>query len=199
MNTAKNLLQNGLFYLVLILCYFLYSNMADKERYKSKSELLEHSLNSMNEIMKETEVIYRDSIILYQAEVKELAYTANNLKARYEELLEASKLKAKDVNSMTQVVTQVVSKDTVYVEVDTFGGMKAQADDGFVNINVEVMKDKRAVIDYEMIDSISVIHVQKKHSILFGLIKWKDLKSTRVINHNPKAKIVDLQTFNVID
>lgn len=128
-----------------------------------------------------------------------LNYSADNLRAKYNKLLQASKLKAKEVSTMTNVATKVVSRDSVVALADTFGGLRAEFKDRFVKIDISVKPDRNTIVDYEIRDSLSVINVQKRHSILFGLIKWKSLKSTRVINHNPKAKIVGLETINVIE
>ena len=139
------------------------------------------------------------SIALYQAEVKNLSYSKNNLKSKYDQLLKASKLKPKDVGPVTEIVTVVHQIDTVIAEADTFGGITARLQDPFVRIDVEVKPDLKTLIDYEVRDSLTVITVQKKHSWLFGLIKWKEHKSTRVINHNPKANIVNLKTIDVLE
>ena len=136
---------------------------------------------------------------MYQAEVRNLNITRNNLQAKYDKLLTASKTKPKDVDNVTEVVTVVHSVDTVVAVVDTFGGITARLEDPFVDIDVEVLPDKNTIIEYEVRDSLTVLNVQKKHSWLFGLIKWKEHKSVRVINHNPKASIVSLQTIDVIE
>ena len=90
------------------------------------------------------------------------------------------------------------SKDTIIAQVDTFGGLRASLNDRFVNIDVEVRSDRKTIIDYNILDSISVIQVQKQHSILFGLFKWKSVEETRVVSHNPKTRIVGLETINIV-
>ena len=182
-----------------ILCYMLHKSHEQVVKYREEADMYENTISDLNQRIKHTEIRMNDSITLYQAEVKSLNYSADNLKAKYNKLLKASQLKAKDVASMTNISTKIVERDTVVAIKDTFGGLKALFKDSFVKIDISVRPDRNAVIDYEIRDSLSVINVQKRHSILFGLIKWKSLKSTRVINHNPKAKIVGLETINVVE
>jgi len=82
--------------------------------------------------------------------------------------------------------------------VDTFGGIKAGVHDEWANIDVEINKERQAIFDYSFKDSLTIMTVQKKHSILFGLIKWREHESTKVISHNPNAEISTLQTITII-
>lgn len=182
-----------------VLAYLLYESDIKIGKYKEVANAYESTITDLNQKIRQTEIRLNDSVTLYQAEVKSLNYSMDNLKAKYNKLLKASSLKPKDVGTMTNVVTKIVHVDTVIAVPDTFGGIKAEYKDKFVRIDVDVKPDMKAIIDYEIHDSLSVIYVQKRHSILFGLIKWKSLKSTRVINHNPKARIVGLETINVIE
>jgi len=182
-----------------ILVGMLHRSHMEVVKYRDESEMFENTISNLNQKIRQTEVRMNDSITLYQAEVKNLTYSIDNLQARYGKLLKASKLKAKEVGTMTNVVSKVVSRDTVVALKDTFGGFRALFKDNFVSIDVAVAPDRKAVINYEIRDSLTVINVQKRHSILFGLIKWKSLKSTRVMSHNPKAKIIGLETINVIE
>lgn len=184
---------------ICVLCCLLHHSALQVRKYKNEADMYENTITDLNQQIKQTEIRMNDSITLYQAEVRNLNYSVDNLKAKYGKLLKASELKAKDVGSMTNIVTKIVYRDTVIAMVDTFGGFRSVLDDKFVKIAVDVRPDRNTIIDYEVRDSLSVINVQKKHSILFGLIKWKSLKSTRVINHNPKARIVGLETINVVE
>lgn len=196
----KTILKNvGPYVVICLLCMALWSLNGQVEKYHQRSDTLENTISDMNQEMKLTQLRFNDSISVYQAEVKNLTFTKGNLEAKYNKLLKASQLKSKDVNSVTEIVTVTHDVDTVIAEVDTFGGIKAKLQDPFVSIDVEVQPDLNTLIDYEVRDSLTVVTVQKKHSWLFGLIKWKEHKATRVINHNPKASIVDLQTVDVIE
>jgi len=187
------------FILIAIMGVALWDSYERTSHYKNQSETLETTITDLNQEIKQTKIRLNDSIVLYQAEVKDLNYTADNLKAKYGKLLQASNLRAKDVSAITEMTSHTVSVDTVIAEVDTFGGIKARLKDNFVSINVDIAADRKTVIDYDIRDSLSVISVQKKHKLFFGLIKWVSSESTRVINNNPKAHIVSLQTINVIE
>ena len=184
---------------VFVLGYSLHQSGLKVQKYKKEADMYENTITDLNQQIKQTEIRMNDSITLYQAEVRNLNYSVDNLKAKYDKLLKASELRAKDVQNITNISVKVKDKDTVVAVKDTFGGLRAVYDDKFVKIDVNVFYDMTTVIDYEIQDSLSVINVQKKHSILFGLIKWKSLESTRVINHNPKARIVGLETINVVE
>lgn len=196
----KYLLKNaGPYVIIVILSVALYGSARKAISYNKKAGVLEETISDLNQQIKQTEIRLNDSIAVYQAEVKSLNITHDNLKAKYEDLLKASKLKPKDVQSVTEIKS--VARDSVVVPaiVDSFGGINAKLEDGFVKIGVTVLPNKNTIIDYEIHDRLTVINVQKRRSILFGLIKWKKHKGIRVINHNPKAKIVSLQTMEVIE
>lgn len=196
----KIILKNIWPYLIVgLLCIVLYESNQRASQYRDKATTLETTISDLNQELVLSQIRLNDSIGVYQAEVKNLTFTKSNLEAKYNQLLKASQLKSKDVNSVTEIVTVVHQIDTVVAVVDSFGGIKAQLQDPYVNIDVEVHPDLNAVIDYQIQDSLTVINVQKKHSWLFGLIKWKEHKSTRVINHNPKANIANLQTIDIIE
>ena len=196
----KYLLKNaGPYVIIVILSVALYGSARKAISYNRKAGVLEETISDLNQQIKQTEIRLNDSITVYQAEVKSLNITHDNLKAKYEDLLKASKLKPKDVQSVTEINS--VARDSVVVPaiVDSFGGINAKLEDGFVKIGVTVLQNKNTIIDYEIHDRLTVINIQKRRSILFGLIKWKKHKGIRVINHNPKAKIVSLQTMEVIE
>ncbi len=184
---------------IIILSVSLYRSMHNTVTYHKKANVLENTISDLHQQIKFAEIQLNDSIKVYQAEVKSLNITKDNLKAKYDKLLNASKLKPKDVNSVTEIETIVHDVDTIPAVIDSFGGISAKLEDDFVRIDVEVLPDRNAIIDYEIRDSLTIISVQKKRSILFGLIKWKKPKGIRVINHNPKANIVSLQTIDIIE
>ena len=187
------------FIIMALLCFALWESNSRAIKYHKLSDTFENTISDLNREIKHTQLRLNDSITLYQAEVRNLNYSKDNLKAKYDKLLNASKLKPKDVGSITEVVTVIHQVGTVMAESDAFGGITANLQDPFISIDVEVKPDLNTLIDYEMRDSLTVITVQKKHSWLFGLIKWKEYKNTRVINHNPKASITNLQTIDVLE
>lgn len=166
---------------------------------KQKSETLEMTITDMNQKIDRYEIQINDSTRLHAATVKNLRMTAENIQAKYNDLLAASKMKPKDVNNVTTVGTE--ARDTVFVpvKVDSFGGLRTGYKDNFIDISVNISPERMATIGYASRDSLSLIVNQKKHSILFGLIKWKSLEKTTVINHNPNATISSIETINVIE
>ena len=199
MNFIKNLASHlWLVVICVLLCFMLYKSIKQVELYRMKAETFERTISDLHQDIDETIIRMNDSISLYQAKVKSLSFSEDNLKARYNDLLKASKLKPSDVGSVTSVTSLTKSKDTIIAQVDTFGGLRASLNDRFVNIDVEVRSDRKTIIDYNILDSISVIQVQKQHSILFGLFKWKSVEETRVVSHNPKTRIVGLETINIV-
>ena len=182
-----------------VLVWYAYDATIMLNKAKKKSDALETTISDMNQKIERYEIQINDSTRLHAATVKNLRMTADNIQAKYYELLEASKIKKKDVNNVTVIGTEV--RDTVYVstEVDSFGGMQTGYRDQFIDISVNINPERLATIAYASRDSLSLIVTQKKHSILFGLIKWKSLERTVVINHNPNATISSLQTIDVIE
>lgn len=190
----------GIFILVfLALVWYSYETTKKLNEAKQKSETLETTISDMNQKIERFEIQMDDSTRLHAATVKNLRMTADNIQAKYNELLKASSIKKKDVNSVAIIGTE--AKDTVYVptEVDFFGGLQTGYKDQFIDISVNINPERLATIAYASRDSLSLIVTQKKHSILFGLIKWKSLEKTTVINHNPNATISSLQTIDVIE
>ena len=191
---------SGVFLIVFaVLVWYAYDATIMLNKAKKKSDALETTISDMNQKIERYEIQINDSTRLHAATVKNLRMTADNIQAKYYELLEASKIKKKDVNNVTVIGTEV--RDTVYVstEVDSFGGMQTGYRDQFIDISVNINPERLATIAYASRDSLSLIVTQKKHSILFGLIKWKSLERTVVINHNPNATISSLQTIDVIE
>lgn len=129
----------------------------------------------------------RNSLEMKMAEVRTLETTNKSLKAMYGDLLKASNVKAGEVKYITKVETVTAGRDTTVCFVDSFGGLNAHWKDNYANIDVKIDSARNAMIDYSVRDSITIISYMKKHSILFGLIKWKSHEGCKVITHNPKA------------
>ncbi len=196
----KEILKNAAPYLIivaLILC--LKASLQRSESYRKEAATLETTISDLHQEIKQTKIQLNDSIEVYQAEVRNLTFTQDNLKAKYNKLLAASKTPVKDVNSAADIASVIHDRDTVVAMVDSFGGLNAKLVDPFVKIEVDVFPDRNTIIEYEVKDSLTIFNIQKKHSWLFGLIKWTEHKSTRVINHNPKATIQSLQTIDVLE
>lgn len=175
----------------------LFRTYQKAEAYKIQATTLEATISDLDQEIRYTRIRLNDSIQLYQAEVKSLTYTQKNLKDKYDHLLAASKTNPKDVSNVTEVTTIIHSVDTVFALQDSAGVITASLVDPFINIDFEIFPDKNTIIEYEVRDSLTILNVQKRHSWLFGLIKWSEPKEIKVINHNPKATISSLQTIDV--
>lgn len=193
------LTKGSTLFIVGILCVSLWQTYKQTAEYQQKADTLEETINDLNQKIKYTKIQLNDSIAVYQAEIKNLNITLENLQSRYDRFLATSKTKPKDVCNVTEIKTVVHSIDTVLAYVDSFGGVKTNLNDAFVDIIVDVLPSRQAIIDYEVRDSLTILNIQKKHSWFFGLIRWKEPKSIKVINHNPKAIISSLQTIDIIE
>ena len=184
--------------LVAALSFSLHDALNKYHAARDKSNALEATVTDMEQQIKRFEVRINDSTKAHAAQVSDLHMTIKNIEKRNGELLAAAKIKPKDVGRTESIGT--VTKDTVRVPVyiDGFGGMQASYTDDYTKIDVAISQKKEAAISYAIKDSLTVINVQKKHSILFGLIKWKETEKTTVISHNPKSEVVGLEVIDVI-
>ena len=162
---------------------------------KKLSDTMENSLSLINQKAEVTTIQLRDSLAVKQAEVEKLQVTNQNLQSLYGDLLKSTKTKSKDIKELTNISTVTSGVDTVICEVDSFRGLKAHWVDNYINIRVDIDSARRAVIDYNIKDSLTVISYQKKHSILFGLIKWNSYEGCKVITHNPKSTPITVVSY----
>ena len=128
--------------------------------------------------------------------------TNKNIKDRYSEDIEPVKsigVNAKDVTGIQKITTD--THDTIYTPmiINSFGGLEAHYKDNFATINVSVDSTRNSIIDYSIRDSLVIINFQKKHSILFGLIKWRESKKVEVHSLNPKTTISGFEVIHKIE
>ncbi len=198
MGTIKKQLIWYLIVIVFVLVGLLNYESKKAKTYKINAHTLENTISNLNQQIKTSTIRLNDSLLLKQAEVRNLEITNKNLKALYDELLKASNTKAKDVQTLVNIGTITTGKDTVVCLVDSFGGIKANWIDQYINIKVDIDQERKAAIDYAIKDSLTIISYQKKHSLLFGLIKWKSYEGCKVITHNPKATPVTAVSYSII-
>lgn len=165
---------------------------------RKRSAALESTINKLHQELDTFSVRLNDSTVVHAARVEDMQMTKKNLEAKCSDLLKKLSIKPKTVDKYVEVTSLI--HDTAWVEAvaDTFGGMSAKYKDDFADIGVYIDKKRNAKFDYSIRDSITVINARKKHSILFGLIKWKGKPKTTVINHNPNAKITEFEAIEVI-
>lgn len=161
--------------------------------------LLSSTISDLSQEMESYAITMDDSVKLYAGRVRTLNMTVDNLQSRYKKLYAATRIRAEDVGLMATVSDTI--RDTVFVEAktDPFGGVSTGYRDDFVNISVSIDSKCLAKIDYAVKDSLSLVVSQKRHSILFGLIKWREYEKATVINHNPKARVSNLEVINRIE
>lgn len=128
--------------------------------------------------------------------------TNKNIKDRYSEDIEPVKsigVNAKDVTGIQKIATD--THDTIYTPMisNSFGGLEAHYKDNFATINVSVDSTRNSIIDYSIRDSLVIINFQKRHSILFGLIKWRESKKVEVHSLNPKTTISGFEVIHKIE
>lgn len=198
METLKKQLVWYLIAIIIVLVCLLNYESKKVKTYKTNANTLENTISSLNQQIKISTIRLNDSLTLKQAEIKSLEVTKRNLQALYGELLNASNTKAKDAQTLVNVGTIITGKDTIVCLVDSFGGIKAAWQDKYVNIQVDIDSARKAAIDYSIRDSLTIINYEKKHSLLFGLIKWKSYEGCKVITYNPKATPVTAVSYSII-
>ena len=186
LNVITQRLSGVLVIAFVALIWYSYDTTMRLRKAQWTSDALETTISDMSQKIERYEIQINDSTKLHAATVKNLRMTADNIQAKYNELLAASSIKKKDVNNVTVIGTE--AKDTVYVptEVDSFGGLQTGYKDPFIDISVNINTERMATIAYTSRDSLS-------------LIEWKSLEKTTVINHNPNATVSSLQTIDVIE
>lgn len=198
MNKSNNTLIAALIAVIFIF-FGLFSGKTHKLiKTQQKAKELENTVSNVEKQAKVTELRLSDSLKVKQAEIEALSVTKKNVQSKYPTLLKATNIKAKDVDKITGVTTETHSVDTVLCEVDTFSGIYASYADDYAKISVSIDTLRNAIFDYTFRDSLTIINYTKRHSILFGLIKWKSYEGCRVITHNPKSTPISVVTISEI-
>lgn len=198
METFKKQMIWYMLAIIIVLAIALNYETEMAKKYKKSANTLENTISDLNQKIKLSDIKINDSVIVKQAEVKSLAITKKNAEALHGDILKASDTKAKDVQTLTKIETITAGTDTVVCLVDSFGGLKAHWIDPYINIQVDIDSTRKAIVDYSVKDSLTIINYQKKHSLLFGLIKWKSYEGCKVITHNPKATPVTAVSYSLI-
>lgn len=188
-----------IFCVVIMLLFGLFVHQANvAHKNKQKADALEETVSNQSKKAEISTLALNDSLKVAQANIEDLKVTLSNVKAKYSDLLSKANIKPKYVDRVTEIKTTIHDTDTVPVYVDKFGGLTAKLDDGYAKIDVQIDTLKRATIDYTVNDSLTIINYTKRHSLLFGLIKWNSYSGTRVITHNPKATPVTVISYSMI-
>jgi hypothetical protein len=172
------------------------------ERYseeKEKARQLENTIDQLNQELDTFSVALNDSVRLHAARVQDMKMTIGNLESKCGTLLKKLSEKPKNVEKLVEVETYVHDTVTVAAKVDSTGTSARYRDD-FADIKVLIDYQKNAFFDYSIKDSLTIISTRKRHSILFGLIKWKSKNvKTTIVNHNPKANITKFEAIETLE
>lgn len=198
MNNIKNNIIIVLMAIVIASFFIIEYEGGRVKKLNKKATELEATITNLNQEL-DVKTAKLDSAEVMVAETKTLQVTQNNIEASHGKVLEATKTKVKYVDRIVSVSTTIHDVDTITCLVDSFGGLRAHYKDEFASILVDVDSARKAAIDYSVRDSLTIINYQKKHSLLFGLIKWKSHEGCKVINHNPKSTPTTLVSYQVMD
>lgn len=200
MKFLKNLsLDLTVVFAVCCLALGIYAHHCQNEAEKAKnlSSALENTINNLGQDVVRYQLMLDDTVKVYASEVKTLKVTAGIVEQKYKDLLSATRTKAKNVNHIAGISNMITDTVVVEAKVDSFGGLKTGYTDSFVDISVDIDKDRKSKIAYNVRDSLTVMVTQKKHSILFGLFKWKEYEKAVVVNHNPKAVTTYVEVMDI--
>lgn len=181
--------------IIILSCMMNCQNKRAEEAKKNYKEF-ENSLSLINQKPDVRVIKLTDTVKV--ADVKTVRVTDNTYKSLYENLLKQINTKPKDVSSITEVGSATIGHDTTICLVDSFGGLKMNWKDNFIDIGVDIDSSRNAFIDYSIRDSLTIVSYQKKHSLLFGLIKWNSFEGCKVITHNPKSTPVTVVSYSNI-
>lgn len=179
----------------------LYRGYERNRKIENTSKTLANSLSNIGKAPEKTVLSTKKGSI--QALVATPSGLTNkNIKDRYSEDIEPVKsigVNAKDVTGIQKITTD--THDTIYTPMisNSFGGLEAHYKDNFATINVSVDSTRNSIIDYSIRDSLVIINFQKRHSILFGLIKWRESKKVEVHSLNPKTTISGFEVIHKIE
>ena len=183
------------------LAFSTYKFYGERKALKKKVEQLEHTVSNIGKNEMTTTTVKTDKGDVTVASVEPLKATDKNIGDRYgremEVVREASGAKKKDVDNLSSVGVTTSDSVTVPVTVEPFGGLTTHFSDDFTTIDVRIDSMKTAAISYEVRDSLVIVSWAKRHSILFGLIKWKSGKRRiEAFSKNPKSTI---SSFEVLE
>lgn len=179
----------------------LYRGYERNRKIENTSKTLANSLNNIGKAPEKAVLSTKKGSI--QALVATPSGLTNkNIKDRYSEDIEPVKsigVNAKDVTGIQKITTD--THDTIYTPMisNSFGGLEAHYKDNFATINVSIDSTRNSIINYSIRDSLVIINFQKKHSILFGLIKWRESKKVEVHSLNPKTTISGFEVIHKIE
>lgn len=179
----------------------LYRSYEQYKKEESTSKVLANSLSNIGKSPERISLNTRNGTVEALVSTP-INLTKRNIKDRYSEDISPVKsmgVKERDILGIQKISTN--THDTIYVPMveNAFGGLEAHYTDKFATINVFVDSSRNSLIDYSICDSLVVIDYQKRRSILFGLIKWRESKRIEVHSLNPKTTITGFEVVRKIE
>lgn len=189
--------------LIIGLAYSTYHLHKECKALKQKSTQLENTAANIGQAPQSSTVVKTDKGDITVVTTEPLKATEKVIETRHKEdmkIVQNVGVKAKDIDELSHIGITTGDSVTVPVKVEPFGGLTASYEDDYTRIDVSIDTAKVATIEYEMSDSIVVVSSRKRHSILFGLIKWKG-KTTKVqaYSKNPKATVKSVEVIERLE
>ena len=188
--------------LLIGLSYSTYRLYNDCRRYKEKAAQLENTAAHVGIAPQETTVVKTDKGDITVVTTEPLKATKKVIEARHKEDLKVAQgagVRPKDVDEISHIEVSTSDSVTVPVKEEPFGGLSTHYEDDYTTIDVRIDSMQTATIDYEVRDSIVVIASRKRHSILFGLIRWKGKAKYEAFSKNPKATVESVEVLERLE
>ena len=205
-NSMKSKFDSFMPLLVILiggLAYSTYNLHRECVALKQKAKDLEYTAAHIGQHTQTSTVVSTDKGDLTVVTTEPMKATDKVIEARHGDDLKVVKevgVKPKDVDAMSHVETSTRDSVTAPVKVEPFGGLSTHFKDDFTTIDVRIDSMRTAFITYEVTDSIVIVETRKRHSILFGLIKWKSKKGkVEAFSKNPKCTVKSLQVLERLE
>ncbi len=172
---------------------------------KEKAAQLERTISNQAKPAKQV-AVKTDKGTITASVAEPVKMTKENIEATKPQATKIAKAvgaRPKDIDEITTVVP--VTHDTVFVPLikePPDGGLAIRYRDDYASINVDidnVDSAETARVDYTFIDSIVITSFQRRHSIFFGLIKWKSTEKVEAHSLNPKTTLQTLEVVQKIE
>jgi hypothetical protein len=184
---------------VLLLVLSLVGYIATKYKAKYEHEqnvsfALSQSINYLNDSAK----IYRTKLGTSIAQANVLSMKKENVKTIYKkEYIYANKIGSP--NQIENVSSAIKDTVNVIAYVDSLSSLHASYVDNWTTIQATIFRNSKALITYELKDSLMIVDYYKEHRYLFGLIKWKTKQNKiQVESLNPHSKITYFHSIKII-
>jgi len=188
---------------VLGLGYATYRLTLECKALEKKASQLENTAANIGQAPQSSTVVKTDKGDITVVSSEPMKVTDKVIKTRYPEEMKvaksASDVRPKDVDGISHI--EVSTRDSVKapVNVEPFGELSTHYEDEYATIDVRIDSTNTASIGYEVRDSIVIVEWARRHSILFGLIKWKTKSRVEAYSKNPKAQVKSVEVLQRLE